>query len=557
MKQIKKLIIDHGDISVEENHSLINNSLKEVCDRLNNLGVDYYIVGALSTFIGTQTPLFRYHGDIDFMVAEKDIPKVREALKDKVDKSKIAEMKKYKTTLRLVEPGEVQINEDDISQSAIQATEEKTRTSIINEQIMKIDEVKSLSKDLYDEVSKNGISVIRKLFSEGKTLSEKLRYDGNTEYLKKMIISQFNTDRMLLTHKYYNTSFDTIPTFRTESDGIRRKIENDTSLQFDEDTIQSLFGNSLDILTDEDYEEWKNFVYSDRRGDKNFDIIFLEEEFKFGYENETNSVKKFVKSFKYKKMQKGSYLEDSYVKKVREMMRKIIIENPDNTFTALVDTHNAIERGVAEHEGLKEIEDIVRMTLASLDVKTEEIIDIEAECKRLREEMKSDIGTTKIGTEYRQRQVTLGSETGISKRPVIQTIPFEQVPKAMQDLQEEYEEAYNTQNNPEEYIRKIAKIYADFIYLQPYEDGNKRTAICLFNSMLCSKGIVPPPISLTNDEEMIKAFYKVQEEKNYSMIQDVMLSRYKEMQGVSENNDKRTSQRMVLKNREDEEIVEL
>ena len=26
------------------------------------------------------TPLFRYHGDIDFMVAEKDIPKVREAL---------------------------------------------------------------------------------------------------------------------------------------------------------------------------------------------------------------------------------------------------------------------------------------------------------------------------------------------------------------------------------------------------------------------------------------------------------------------------------------------
>ena len=27
------------------------------------------------------TPLFRYHGDIDFMVEEKDIEKVREALK--------------------------------------------------------------------------------------------------------------------------------------------------------------------------------------------------------------------------------------------------------------------------------------------------------------------------------------------------------------------------------------------------------------------------------------------------------------------------------------------
>ena len=51
-----------------------------MCDRLNELGVDYYLVGALSTFIGTDTPLFRYHGDIDFMVAEKDLEKVREAL---------------------------------------------------------------------------------------------------------------------------------------------------------------------------------------------------------------------------------------------------------------------------------------------------------------------------------------------------------------------------------------------------------------------------------------------------------------------------------------------
>jgi len=38
------------------------------------------LVGALSTFIGTGTPLFRYHSDIDFMVAEKDIDRVREAL---------------------------------------------------------------------------------------------------------------------------------------------------------------------------------------------------------------------------------------------------------------------------------------------------------------------------------------------------------------------------------------------------------------------------------------------------------------------------------------------
>lgn len=69
-----------GNISIEENHQLIEYSLKPICDKLNELGADYYLVGALSNFIATQTPLFRYHGDIDFMIEEKDIEKVREAL---------------------------------------------------------------------------------------------------------------------------------------------------------------------------------------------------------------------------------------------------------------------------------------------------------------------------------------------------------------------------------------------------------------------------------------------------------------------------------------------
>ena len=69
-----------GNISIEENHALIESTLKTVCDKLNGLGVDYYVVGALSTFIKTGTPLFRYHGDLDFMVSEADLPKVQEAL---------------------------------------------------------------------------------------------------------------------------------------------------------------------------------------------------------------------------------------------------------------------------------------------------------------------------------------------------------------------------------------------------------------------------------------------------------------------------------------------
>lgn len=78
----KELNITPGNISIEENHKLINETLKFLCDKLNNLGVDYYVVGALSAFIAKGIPLFRYHGDIDIMLNEDDIDKVRIALED-------------------------------------------------------------------------------------------------------------------------------------------------------------------------------------------------------------------------------------------------------------------------------------------------------------------------------------------------------------------------------------------------------------------------------------------------------------------------------------------
>ena len=46
-----------GNISIEENHKLIADTLKALCDKLNELGVDYYVVGALSTFIGTRNTI--------------------------------------------------------------------------------------------------------------------------------------------------------------------------------------------------------------------------------------------------------------------------------------------------------------------------------------------------------------------------------------------------------------------------------------------------------------------------------------------------------------------
>lgn len=400
---------------------------------------------------------------------------------------------------------------------------------------METRDIIELSKKLYIEIEENGIDRIKELFSKGETLFQELKFDVNEEYLKKKIMSQLNIGRMLMSHKYRNSGFDERAAFNSEADKIRGQIDSQEILKFDNLTLEALFGNSLNISTEQEYEEWREFADFDRHKEKKFDTIYLEEEARFKYENETNPLKKFIKSFRYRKMLKEETLEDSYVKKVREMIREKIAENPEDHSIAYRDTHSTLEKGVEEYESIKEIEDIARMILKSLSVEEDKPINIEEVCNRVRSEMKSTIGSTKNGTEYRKKQVTLGSESGISNRPVIHTIPFEKVPEAIKNLQIEYEKAYNSSQSEEEYVKQIAKIYADFIFIQPYEDGNKRTAMCVFNSMLMSKGIVPPPISLTNDDQMVKAYYNAHG-KDYEMLQSVVTEKYRETKSIPDNN---------------------
>lgn len=414
---------------------------------------------------------------------------------------------------------------------------------------METKDISALAEKLYIEIEEKGIDRIRELFSKGETLSQGLKFNASEEHLKRMIMAQLNIGRMLISHKYRNSGFDERAIFNSEADKIREQIGSQGILRFDNSTLEALFSNSLNISTEQEYEEWRNFVDSDRHKEKKFDTIYLEEEAKFNYENETNLFKKFIKSFKYRRMLKEGTLEDSYIKRVREMIKEKIEQNPEDHFIAYQDTHSALKKGVEEYESIKDIEDIARMTLKSLIVEDDQPINIEDICNIARSEMKSTIGLTKNGTEYRKKQVTLGSESGISNRPVIHTMPFEKVPEAIKNLQMEYEKAYNSSQSEEEYIKQISKIYADFIFIQPYEDGNKRTATCLLNSMLLSKGIIPPPISLVNDEQMVEAFYKA-ENKDYTMMQDIIFERYKTMQLNNGNNKGRDKEEAIIDDRD-------
>lgn len=69
-----------GNMSIEENHQLINESLIKFTTLFNQYRIDYYIVGALPCFIKTGQQLFRYHDDIDIMLNEEDIPKIAEIM---------------------------------------------------------------------------------------------------------------------------------------------------------------------------------------------------------------------------------------------------------------------------------------------------------------------------------------------------------------------------------------------------------------------------------------------------------------------------------------------
>lgn len=69
-----------GNMSLKDNHELVNKSLIKFTTLFNQYGIDYYVVGALPCFLKTGQQLFRYHDDIDIMVNEDDIPKVAEII---------------------------------------------------------------------------------------------------------------------------------------------------------------------------------------------------------------------------------------------------------------------------------------------------------------------------------------------------------------------------------------------------------------------------------------------------------------------------------------------
>ena len=69
-------------ILVEENFLFLDNAIKMIVQKLDYHKINFYIVGALGAYIDAKISLQRNHDDLDLMIEEKDIEKVKEIFKD-------------------------------------------------------------------------------------------------------------------------------------------------------------------------------------------------------------------------------------------------------------------------------------------------------------------------------------------------------------------------------------------------------------------------------------------------------------------------------------------
>ena len=72
---VNKLEINSScsEFSIEENHKMIEKSLSFICQKLNELNVDYYVTGSIPLYVKVGNGFKRFHSDIDIMINEKDI----------------------------------------------------------------------------------------------------------------------------------------------------------------------------------------------------------------------------------------------------------------------------------------------------------------------------------------------------------------------------------------------------------------------------------------------------------------------------------------------------
>lgn len=392
----------------------------------------------------------------------------------------------------------------------------------------KIVGINNAARNMLSNINKQGSDYVKNMFRAGTSFQESIKYDIVNEYIKKMIISQLDIEGMLECHKYYYDYKN--PELKEEYRRIKEQMSSDLNISFDEETTDALFGNTYGIKSDRGYKILEQISDPCRVG--KIIQIYSEEKFKYYYENENNRIKKFLMSFKYKKLFPEDVIEEKGVVETRDIFRNFIHNNPGINEDIIIYARQPggnLHKGMSEYKLLKGMEGVVAAVMQSLQqTHCLEPIDLKKTCNKCRTMLRGEY-LYKYPSEYRTKDTIKYKDISSSEYLEHNLSPHQDIKSRMEELQKRYEELYLTSETNEEYISGVSGIFVDFLDIHPYENGNKITATCLLNNMLLSKGIIPPPISLANDEKLGEAFAQKGKEK-YNAVEEIISNGCKNMQ---------------------------
>ena len=226
--------------------------------------------------------------------------------------------------------------------------------------------------------------------------------------------------------------------------------------------------------------------------------------------------------------------EESYLRRMILSQIDIpaaVYENYNFFFRPAIDTvREALENGLVLDEEVQNLlwKDIytketwilplVTSVLASLE-QEEKPLSIEEELKRIQKE--NNCSGNVVTSPY-QNKVHIGS------MKTIYSINPEEIPYFLHSLQIKYNELYSKGTNYE-FVEGCVEIMGDLMMAQIFLSGNKRTAKCLFNEMLISRGILPPVVDLNENELALWDSFVESRNLNYKEAKEQILEETKDM----------------------------
>lgn len=166
----------------------------------------------------------------------------------------------------------------------------------------------------------------------------------------------------------------------------------------------------------------------------------------------------------------------------------------------------------------KTILPLITGVLDSLEIE-EKPLNIEETLKNIQKE--NNCFTNMVTKPYQNK-------VHISDMKIIYSMYPEDIPYFLQGLQSKYNRLYE-EGTDYEFIEGCIEIMGDLMISQIFLEGNKRTAKCLFNKMLISRGILPPVVDLNENELALWDSFVESRNLNYKSAKEIILEKTKEM----------------------------